>query len=171
MSQKLTKEQKEKFANAFMICQDGLEALKAAGLEDSIPLMQQLVTDKWIEKYIDKNIEAVLYILGRTKAGHVARLQTLFDMSTGRKKSKVWKFTKDGDYVEKEDNFVNYAAAVAISDRISKLEDWEALGEDVEVTVDLKITDDTYKSDEEAEKATEARDSKVEQHFKEEGLL
>lgn len=171
MSQKLTKEQKEKFANAFMICQDGLEALKAAGLENSIPLMQQLVTDKWIEKYIDKNIEAVLYILGRTKAGHVARLQKLFDKATGREKMKIGKFTSKGKYVEKEDFFINFSAAVAISDRISKLEDWEALGEDVEVTVDLKITDDTYKSDEEAEKATETRDDKVEQHFKEEGLL
>lgn len=168
---RLTKEQKQKFANAFLICQDGLTALKSAGLEENIPTMQQLVTDKWIEKYIDENIEAVQYILGKTKIGHVARLQALFDMATGRKQSKVWKFTKDGDYVEKEGNFINYSAAAALSDRISKLEDWEALGENVEVTVDLKITEDTYKSEEEAEKATETRDSKVEQHFKQEGLL
>lgn len=180
---RLTKEQKQKFANAFLICQDGLQSLIAAGLEDTIPsenfvpteesilLMQELVTDKYIEKYIDKHIESVQFLLGKTKVGHVARLQALFDMATGRKKSKVWKFTKDGEYVEQEGNFINYAAAAAISDRISKLEDWDTLGENVEVVVDLKITDDTYKSNEEAEKATEARDNKVEQHFKEEGLL
>lgn len=169
---RISKKKKQMFANAFMICQNGKKAMEAAGIEWDIETMQTLMLDRELAEYIDKNIDTVHYMLGRTKAGHLAKLEDLFDKATGLKKSKVTGFTKDGRYVEHEGFYTDYKGATALSKRIGELQDWETTDGNNQIDIDLKISDDLFKTDEEAEQSESVpRDERVLNHLKSEGVL
>lgn len=169
---RLSKEQKQKFADAFMICRNGKKAMESAGIEWDIKTMQSLLLDKKLTEYIDKNIETVQYMLGRTKDGHLAKLEKLFDQATGMKKSKITSFTKDGHYVECEGYYTDYKGASMLSKRIGELQDWETTDGNNQIEIDLKISDELFKSDEEAQQSERSsNDEKVLNHLKAEGVL
>lgn len=174
---RITKEQRQKFADAFIICQNGKRAMEAAGIEFEVGKMQKLMMDRKLADYIDRNVQTVQYMLGRTKEGHIAKLERLFDMATGTEKSKQVNFTKTGQFVEVEGYFTDYKGATALSKRLAELLDWE-LSEDGNnnIVVDLQISDSLFKTDEEAEleeakKQSNERDNKVLNHLKAEGIL
>lgn len=171
----ISKKKKQAFAQAFMICKNGREALEAAGIDFDIKTMQSLLLDKELAEYIDENLATVQYMLGRDKSGHLAKLEKLFDQAAGYEDSKIVNFDKVGRYTEKIGKFTDFKAAAALSKRIGELQEWETTGGDNEIIVDLKIGDNLFKSDEEAiEKANSdsvARDEKVLNHLKSEGVL
>lgn len=169
---RISKKKKQMFADAFMICQNGKKAMEAAGIEWDIETMQTLMLDRELAEYIDGNIETVQYMLGRTKAGHLAKLEDLFDKATGMKKSKITGFTKDGHYVEHEGFYTDYRGASTLSKRIGELQDWEVTDGNNQIDIDLKISDDLFKSDNEAiEQENNTRDERVLNHLKSEGVL
>lgn len=165
----IKKNAKKKFAEVFMIIQNGNQAMRAAGIEPTIPNLQKLLCDETVRKYIDENADLVRYALGTTKAGHLAKLERLFSQATGETKSRVWKFTKDGDFVYKDGKFINYTAAASLSQVICKLNDWEET-EDTNIEIDLKIDESLFNT-KENEETEEERDDKVFAHFKSEGVI
>lgn len=172
----ISKKKKQMFANAFMICKNGREALEAAGIDFDVKTMQSLLLDKELAEYIDENLATVQYMLGRDKSGHLAKLEKLFDQAAGYEKTKVYSFSaRTGAYTEKEGYYTDFKGAAALSKRIGELQEWETTGGDNEIIVDLKIGDNLFKSDEEAiEKANSdsvARDERVLNHLKSEGVL
>lgn len=169
---KLTKEQKKLFADSFLICQDGMKALKAAGLEESIPMMQYVVLDEEIGEYVDRYKETVDLIQGRTKAGHTAKLEKLFKIATGEEEQETVTYDENGKAIVFKTRAIHFAAAGSLSDRIVKLREWDKVGDNVKIEVDLQIDDNLYKpDDEDLEEQEQERDTKVENHLKAEGLL
>lgn len=159
-----------------MICKNGRQALEAVGIEFDIKTMQALLLDKELSEYIDNNIATVQYMLGRDKSGHIAKLEKLFDQAAGIEKTKVYNFSaRTGAYTEREGYFTDFKGAVALSKRIGELQEWETTGGESRIDVDLKISDDLFKSDDEAtdeaNSDTVSRDEKVLNHLKNEGVL
>lgn len=170
--QRLTKELKIKFSNAFMETADGFKALKEIGESENFELLHKILTDKFVNNYIEKYSELLEVARGKTKEAHIAKVEKLFNQASGNEESTIFKFTKDGKVVEKTGNFINYAGAAKLSDELYKLKNWEKDGDGNNIVVDLelgKIADENIKS---AEIETpEERDEKTLNHFKAEGLL
>lgn len=142
---------KKKFADAFMILGNGLKAAEAAGMTQDIAKVSSILLEKEVAQYIDENIEAVHYVLGRSKIGHVAVLDNLFD-----------------EAAEKKD----FRGAVALSGQISKLKKWEeTVQNNTTIEIDLGISDGLYQHEEDVEESEGERDDRVLAHLQAGGAL
>lgn len=166
MRKRITKEIKIKFANSFLKYENGFRALDDAGLPKDLEILQKLLSDNFLNSYLEKYAELIPLAEGTTKSAHLAKLQELFEMATGKKESIVLKKTKN-DIVPKKMKVINFGAAAKISDTIQKLSGWEEQG-DSNIVVDLELGETTKEKE---EISTEEREIKTYQHFKSEGLL
>lgn len=137
--------------------------MQAAGIPFEIKTMQKLISSKRINKQIEEHIEMMDYMLGRDKLGHLAIMQGLFEQATGLEDSKIYRLTDKG-LVEKTGKFVDYKAAVQLSERIGALAGWDEQGNSNNIEVDLQLSTP-------GEDNTEKRDDKTAKFLQMEGVL
>lgn len=169
---KIAKQSKIEFANMFMQTNDGLLSLKFAGLPENYETLRKLLNDNFVNSYIDENIELAEIYRGNSRDAHIAKLEKLFDETTGTAESTIYKFTKDGFLETRKGFFTSPSEAAKLSERIEKLKGWDKQGQNNNIVVDLKLSKDVD-GDREPVNLEEGQDreSKVLNHFKKEGLL
>lgn len=160
---RITKDQEEKFISSFLVCRNGVKAMQAAGIPFDLKTMQKLISSKKINKQIEEHIEMMDFMLGRDKLGHLATMQVLFEQAAGLEDSKIYRLTDKG-LVEKTGKFVDYKAAVQISERIGALAGWDEQSNSNNIDVDLQL-------EPKGEDNTEKRDSKTAKFLQMEGVL
>lgn len=169
---KIAKQRKIAFSNMFMQTNDGLLSLKFAGLPENYETLRKLLNDDFVNNYIEENIELAEIYRGNTRDAHIAKLEKLFDETTGTAESTIYKFTKDGFLETRKGFFTSPSEAAKLSERIEKLKGWDKQGNNDNIIVDLKLSKDV---DGERELVTleegQDREDKVLNHFRKEGLL
>ena len=169
---KIAKQRKIAFSNMFMQTNDGLLSLKFAGLPENYETLRKLLNDDFVNNYIEENIELAEIYRGNTRDAHIAKLEKLFDETTGTAESTIYKFTKDGFLETRKGFFTSPSEAAKLSERIEKLKGWDKQGNNNNIIVDLKLSKDV---DGEREPVTleegQDREDKVLNHFRKEGLL
>ncbi len=178
---RIKKAEKIKFANSFIKFEDGFRALREAGLPEDLQVLQQLLSDKFVNEYADKCYDLIEIAEGTTKAAHLAKLQELFEKAIGKIKTTTTKITVQGKVVKTTDYNIDYSAAAKLSDSIQKLAGWgsdtgdrniDSWGSDTgdrNIDIDLQLGE-AGEQDEQLEKEEE-RENKTFQHFRKEGLL
>ena len=169
---KIAKQRKIAFSNMFMQTNDGLLSLKFAGLPENYETLRKLLNDDFVNNYIEENIELAEIYRGNTRDAHIAKLEKLFDETTGTAESTIYKFDKDGFLNMKKGFFTSPSEAAKLSERIEKLKGWDKQGQNDNIVVDLKLSKDTDPTAKAVELEEEQdRENKVLEHFKKEGLL
>lgn len=166
---RIKKAEKIKFANSFIKFEDGFRALREAGLPEDLQVLQQLLSDKFVNEYADKCYDLIEIAEGTTKAAHLAKLQELFEKAIGKIKTTTTKITVQGKVVKTTDYNIDYSAAAKLSDSIQKLAGWGSDTGDRNIDIDLQLGE-AGEQDEQLEKEEE-RENKTFQHFRKEGLL
>lgn len=166
---RIKKAEKIKFANSFIKFEDGFRALREAGLPEDLQVLQQLLSDKFVNEYADKCYGLIEIAEGTTKAAHLAKLQELFEKAIGKIKTTTTKITVQGKVVKTTDYNIDYSAAAKLSDSIQKLAGWGSDTGDRNIDIDLQLGE-AGEQDEQLEKEEE-RENKTFQHFRKEGLL
>lgn len=159
----ITKEQEEKFISSFLVCKNGMKAMQAAGIPFDLKLMHKLMSSKKINKQIEEHLEMVDFMLGRDKMGHLAIMQGLFEQAAGLEDTKIYKITNNG-LIEKTGKFVDFKAAVQISERMESLAGWDKQGGNNNIEVSLELG-------EKEEDKQEQRDNKTKKHLQVEGVV
>jgi hypothetical protein len=159
----ITKEQEEKFISSFLVCKNGLKAMQAAGIPFDLKLMHKLMSSKKINKQIEEHLEMVDFMLGRDKMGHLAIMQGLFEQAAGLEDTKIYKITNNG-LIEKTGKFVDFKAAVQLSQRIETLAGWDKQGGTNNIEVSLELGEKT-------EDKQEQRDDKTKKFLQVEGVV
>lgn len=167
---KIRKEQKIQFAISFMEQGGGFKALENAGLPQDYDLLFKLLNDDFVNDYIEKYVDLVEIAKGNAKEAHIAALEKVFKQTTGEEESTIFKFTRDGDFVQRTGKFVRPADASRLSERIEKMKGWDKTAGKNFIDVDLQLGINEVSTLEEEETAEE-RDEKVFNHFKSEALL
>lgn len=159
----ITKEQEEKFISSFLICKNGIKAMQAAGIPFDLKLMHKLMSSKRINKQIEEHAEMVDFMLGRDKIGHLAVMQGLFEQAAGLEDTKIVKLTDKG-FLEKTGKFVDFKAAVQLSERIESLAGWDKQSgnNNIEISLELGTKED---------KEQETRDNAAKKFLQSEGIL
>lgn len=169
---KITKQAKIDFADAFMETSDGFLSLTVAELPANYETLFKMLNDDFVNSYIEKYEELAEIYKGKSKAAHIAKLEKLFDETTGSKDSTVYKFDKDGFLRTKTGKFTSPSEAAKLSERIEKLKGWDKQESGNEIIVDLKLSKDIDSDAKAVElESSEDREDKVLRHFKKEGLL
>lgn len=169
---KIAKQRKIEFANAFMQTSNGLLSLELAGLPKNYETLRKLLNDNFINSYIEENMELAEIYRGNSRDAHIAKLEKLFDETTGTTESTIYKFTKDGFLETRKGFFTSPSEAAKLSERIEKLKGWDKQGQNNNIVVDLKLSKDTDPTAKAVElEEGQDRENKVLEHFKKEGLL
>lgn len=167
---KITKDVKRKFANAFMEHGAGFKALTITGLPEDFDILFKLLSDDYVNDYVEKYAEVAEVALGNARDAHIAQLEKVFKQVTGETESTVFKFTKDGEFVSKTGKFVRPTEAARLSERIEKMKGWDKTsGQDI-IDIDLQLGEE-IKENAGSTEEQEKRDIKVQEHFKRAGLL
>ena len=137
--------------------------MQAAGIPFDLKTMQKLISSKKVNEKIEEHIEMMDFMLGRDKLGHLATMQVLFEQAAGLEDSKIYRLTDKG-LIEKTGKFVDYKAAVQLSERIGSLAGWDEQGNSNNIEVDLQLS--TLGEDK-----TSERDNKTANFLQAEGLM
>lgn len=161
---RLTKALKIQFANEFIKSENGFKALENIGLEKDLELLQKLLSDDFVNNYIDKYEDLIEIAEGQTKNAHVKKLQELFKIAAGE---QPYTSTKeiDGEKIAVKTRNIDNLGVVRLSNQIASLVGWdEQQAHEIDIDLQLGITQEDTPKEEEREK-------QVEDHFKKAGLL